>query len=79
MAESGMTITGISNGTQHYQDKNGRIHYSVLVVMPGSEQNIRIGLDAQTDPSKLAAGTKLDMKILPRFYQGRVTGFYEVR
>ena len=80
MAEkSGISIKGKSNGTTAYQDKNGRFYYSVLIIVPGSEQNIRVGLDAKTDPSKYEQGVDVGMEIMPRFFQGKFTGFHELK
>ena len=80
MAEkNGIFIRGKSNGTTTYQDKNGRFFYSVLIIVPGSEQNIRVGLDQKTDPSKFDQGVEVGMEIMPRFYQGKFTGFHELK
>ena len=74
----GIYIKGKSNGTTSWQDRNQKFNYSAIVVIPGSEFNLKVNLLPETDPRKYDIGSDVNMKVTPRFYNGKFSGFSEV-
>jgi hypothetical protein len=76
--KSGMYIIGTCNGVNSRQDKNGKWWHSLIVVIPNSENNIRVGLDTSVNPQEFTAGQQIHMSILPFFFQGKFSGYRQV-
>lgn len=78
-ANGGIFIKGKSNGTTTYKDKNGKYWYQVIMIIPDSEQNLRVGLHESSDPAKFAHGMDVTLEVTPRFFNGKFQGFQELK
>lgn len=72
-----MFVQGISNGHSSYESKkNGKFYHSGLLLVPGSEHNLKIELGS-TSPADFVPGSVIKMKVKPRFWNGKFAGLKE--
>jgi len=71
-----MKVRGIANGASSYKSKNDKYYHSGLLLVPGSEQNLKIEL-TETSPTAFEPGTVVEMKIKPRYWNGKFAGLIE--
>lgn len=75
MANSGVQIAGMCNGVSSYTSKNNQEYHQLLVVVPGSQGVIQIGLPSKPAPEQYPVGKAVSVSVIPTFYNGRISGF----
>lgn len=72
----GLVVRGICNGFREYTRKtSGVIVRQLLVNIPGATSSLQVELESGADISPYQPMAPVMMKIIPIFYDGRLTGF----
>ncbi len=71
-----MKLKGINNGVISYE-KQGKWFHSLIILVPGSSNNLLVSLHPQTNPQDFKPGEVVEMAVQPRFYNGRFSGLVE--
>ena len=70
----GIMVGGLCNGVSNYLDKNGVVHYSLLVIPPASQGVLEVSLPSEPKANQYPVGAKISIRTTPRFWQGRLSG-----
>ncbi len=71
-----MKVQGVANGSTSYEAKNKKWYHSGLLLVPGSEQNLKISL-TKSNPSEFEPGTIITMNVVPTYWNGKFNGLQE--
>ena len=71
-----MKVQGVANGSTSYEAKNGKWYHSGLLLVPGNENCLKIGL-TKTNPNDFSQGSVITMNVLPVYWNGKFNGVQE--
>ena len=80
MAEqTGIVIAGQFNGVNEYTNKStGQVIKQLLILIPGAASCLQVSPKPGVDPSQYKLMETVKMAVIPRFFNGRLSGFQQV-